>query len=65
MPHCNLAIKQEVSQLMADFRHLRLRKEELTVPEAFNCSKEFDMIAMIDLGISEGSCVVFVVGLWW
>lgn len=53
MLQSNLAIKQNLSQQMADCRHLRPEKEELTVPEAFNCSNEFDMFAMIDLGIFE------------
>jgi hypothetical protein len=50
MLHRDRAIKQEMSQQMADSRHLGCGKEELTVPAAFNCSKEFDMVAMADFG---------------
>jgi hypothetical protein len=36
---------------MGDFRRVRRGRGELTVPEAFNCSKELDMMAMIKLRV--------------
>ena len=50
-----------MSQKLAVVRHLRQGQNDLGVPEAFNCTKESHMTAMIDLGISGGCSVVFVV----